>query len=131
MNNINPLGKTYKEYQEELKKVNLTKTTKIELGAIDDFEKEYVNAAKLHAKGMRQTTEVDEAARKSLDLYDQAGKSYLKANARYQEVENAAKDLGVELPQKVVALKKELSQSLKNIDSASKNLLKIKSLDLV
>ena len=132
INKMEKMGKqqfSNEEIREAIKE--LLSGQKIELGAIDDFEKEYVNAAKLHAKGMRQTTEVDEAARKSLDLYDQAGKSYLKANARYQEVENAAKDLGVELPQKVVALKKELSQSLKNIDSASKNLLKIKSLDLV
>ena len=124
----------YEKYLNKLESLldtKLEKTEKVEFGAIDDFEKEYNNASQLHTKGMRQTTEVDEAARKALDLYDQAGKSYLKANARYQEVEKAAKDLGVELPQKVVALKKDLSQSLKDIDSASKNLLKIKSLDLV
>ena len=38
MNNINPLGKTYKEYQEELEKVNLTKLEKIELGLVDDLK---------------------------------------------------------------------------------------------
>jgi hypothetical protein len=132
INKMEKMGKqqfSNEEIREAIKE--LLSVQKVELGAIDDFEKEYNNASQLHTKGMRQTTEVDEAARKALDLYDQAGKSYLKANARYQEVEKAAKDLGVELPQKVVALKKDLSQSLKNIDSASKNLLKIKSLDLV
>ena len=39
MNNINPLGKTYKEYQEELEKVNLTKAEKIELGLVDNLKK--------------------------------------------------------------------------------------------
>ena len=41
MNNINPLGKTYKEYQEELEKVNLTKAEKIELSLVTDADKIY------------------------------------------------------------------------------------------
>ena len=48
-----------------------------------------------------------------------------------QEIENATRDLGVDMPKKVEALKKDLSQSLKDIDKASKNLLKIKNIDLV
>ena len=127
-----PLGKkSYAEYEKELKEFNLSKVEKVELNAVKDFEKEYNNASEIHTKGMRQTTEVDSAATKALDLYDAAGKSYLKANARYQEIENAAKELGVDVPSKIEALKKDISQSLKDIDKASKNLLKIKNTDLV
>ena len=127
-----PLGKkTYDEYAKELKEFNLSKVQKVELNAIKDFEKEYNNASDIHAKGMRQTTEIDSAANKALDLYDAAGKSYLKANARYQEIEQASKELGIDVPSRIEALKKDISQSLKDIDSASKNLLKIKNTDLV
>ena len=126
-----PLGKTYEQYEKELKEYNLSKVEKVELNAVKDFEKEYNNASEIHTKGMRQTTEVDSAANKALDLYDAAGKSYLKANARYQEIENAAKELGVDVPSKIEALKKDISQSLKDIDNASKNLIKIKNTDLV
>ena len=109
----------------------LLSVQKVELNAIKDFEKEYNNAAAIHSKGMRQTTEIDSAANKALDLYDAAGKSYLKANARYQEIEQASKELGVDVPSKIEALKKDISQSLKDIDNASKNLIKIKNTDLV
>tara|TARA_R100000541_G_scaffold53758_1_gene61996 strand:+ start:346 stop:852 length:507 start_codon:yes stop_codon:yes gene_type:complete len=127
-----PLGmKTYAEYEKKLKEFNLSKVERVELNAVKDFEKEYNNASEIHSKGMRQTTEVDSAANKALDLYDAAGKSYLKANARYQEIENAAKELGVDVPSKIEALKKDISQSLKDIDNASKNLIKIKNTDLV
>ena len=98
---------------------------------IVEQKKEYNNAAAIHSKGMRQTTEIDSAANKALDLYDAAGKSYLKANARYQEIEQASKELGVDVPSKIEALKKDISQSLKDIDNASKNLIKIKNTDLV
>ena len=39
MNNINPLGKTYKEYQEELEKVNLSKVERVELALNEDIKK--------------------------------------------------------------------------------------------
>ena len=113
----------------ELKKQN--ELQKFEFSIIDDFEKEYNNAAKIHTEGMRFTTAIDNAAQKVLDLYDQAGKSYLKANARYQEIENAAKDLGIEIPSKIEALKDDISESLKDIDKYSKNLLKIKNTDFL
>jgi DNA repair ATPase RecN len=135
MNKPTPFGKkTFAEYEKEVndyKEFNLSKVEKVELTAVKDFEKEYNNAAETHTKGMRQTTEIDSAVNKALDLYDAAGKSYLKANARYQEIENAAKELGVDVPSKIEALKKDISQSLKDIDNASKNLIKIKNTDLV
>lgn len=107
------------------------KSEKIELGAIDDFVKEFDNAMSLQAKAMRLTTAIDAAAKKSLKIYDSAGKSFLKANARYQEIENMSKELGVDVPSKVQAMKKALSESIREIDSSSKNLLRIEKIDFV
>ena len=50
MNNINPLGKTYKEYQEEVEKVNLKKSYKIELGLAQDLEKAFKKSDSLVKK---------------------------------------------------------------------------------
>jgi DNA repair ATPase RecN len=121
----------YETYLSKLEELKSEKVERVELNAVKDFEKEYNNASEIHTKGMRQTGEIDTLVNKVLDLYDAAGKSYLKANARYQEIENAAKELGVDVPSKIEALKKDISQSLKDIDKASKNLLKIKNTDLV
>jgi len=53
MNNINPLGKTYKEYQEELEKVNLKKSYKIELGLAQDLEKAFKKSDSLVKKSKK------------------------------------------------------------------------------
>ena len=53
MNNINPLGKTYKEYQEELEKVNLEKSYKVELGLAQDLEKAFKKSDSLVKKSKK------------------------------------------------------------------------------
>lgn len=119
------LNRLYKTEEVELK------SEKVELGAIDDFIKEFDNAMQLQTKAMSSTTAIDAAAKKSLKIYDSAGKSFLKANARYQEIENMSKELGVDVSSKIQAMKKALSESIREIDSASKNLLRIEKIDFV
>tara|TARA_R110002012_G_scaffold138656_1_gene295503 strand:+ start:1120 stop:1500 length:381 start_codon:yes stop_codon:yes gene_type:complete len=119
------LNRLYKTEGVELK------SEKVELGAIDDFIKEFDNAMQLQTKAMSSTTAIDAAAKKSLKIYDSAGKSFLKANARYQEIENMSKELGVDVSSKIQAMKKALSESIREIDSASKNLLRIEKIDFV
>mgnify|MGYP003119286963 CR=1 FL=1 len=106
-------------------------THKVELGLIDDFEDEFNKSMQLQSKAMASTTVIDNAARKALKLYDDAGKNFLKANARYQEIENISKELGVDVSSKVKNMKKALSESLKEIDNASRNLLKVQKIDFV
>ena len=40
MNKPTPLGKTYEQYEKELKEFNLSKVERVELGLVDDFSKE-------------------------------------------------------------------------------------------
>jgi len=77
MNNINPLGKTYKEYQEELEKVNLTKAEKIELGLMQDV-------LSLHNK-IEGFTE---------DMYGQLSKAKMSATKVDVEIKNFEKLAG-------------------------------------
>ena len=48
-------------------------THKVELGLIDDFEDEFNKSMQLQSKAMASTTVIDNAARKALKLYDDAG----------------------------------------------------------
>ena len=110
MNNINPLGKTYKEYQEELEKVNLTKAEKIELQSLDVLQKQI--------EGMKSALKMVDGR---IDEGDQYLKEFLKyrnfslsillklkkfvsdvkmhkvAEDKLNKFEKAAKDLGVKV----------------------------------
>ncbi len=110
MNNINPLGKTYKEYQEELEKVNLTKAEKIELQSLDVLKKQI--------EGMKGALKMVDGR---IDEGDQYLKEFLKyrnfslsillklkkfvsdvkmhkvAEDKLNKFEKAAKDLGVKV----------------------------------
>jgi len=115
MNNINPLGKTYKEYQEELEKVNLTKATKIELGLAQD---------------LKQTSEAVEGSLKTADkIIDIAYKvnttiSKLSSDVKFynkykelveQDLESAIKRLK-SLKSEAEKASKELGINVKDID---------------
>lgn len=112
------------------KKVEL-KSDIVEFNLVKDFEEQYNKANKETTKAYDGSFAIEKAIDKMLKDYDIAGKSFLKANARFQELENAAKNLGVDLDSKYLAYKKDLSSTLKEIDSASKNLLKAKSMSFL
>ena len=115
---------------EKLNKVEL-KAEKIELALVDDFEAEFTKANKLVTSAYNEQFKIESAIQEMLNKYDAAGKSYLKANARYQEIEEASKNLGVEVSGKIKASKKAISQAFKEIDSASRELLKAKKMSFV
>jgi DNA repair ATPase RecN len=99
-------------------------TEKVELNLIDNFEKEFSKANKLMTDAFISRFKVQTAIQSMLDGYDAAGKSYLKANARYQELEQASKDLGIEVPSKIQNFRKAISEGLKEIDSNIRELQK-------
>jgi len=107
------------------------KSEVVEFNLVKDFEEQYNKANKETTKAYDGSFAIEKAIDKMLKDYDTAGKSFLKANARFLELENAAKNLGVDLDSKYLAYKKDLSSTLKEIDSASKNLLKAKSMSFL
>jgi len=114
----------------ELAKVELA-TQKVELGIAQDFEKQYNDANKLVTSAYNGSFKIETALKDMLDKYDAAGKSFLKANARYQELENAAKDLGVDLDGKYKNYKSDISNTLKEIDKSSREILKALKMQFV
>ena len=103
MNNINPLGKTYKEYQEELEKLNLTKAEKIELGLVDNLKKysqglsKYQNEGDgLLKRGNRLLSELKET-QAAIYKWSDVGESIANdMSSDLVKVEKAAKELGVD-----------------------------------
>jgi len=110
MNNINPLGKTYKEYQEELKKVNLTKAEKIELGLVDDY-----NTRIDKANDERATASVNYA--KVRGRMKIATKHLELAVGIAEKAEKAADELGVKSPIPLKKVKQKYSEFKKVTDA--------------
>ena len=106
-------------------------TEKVELALVDDFENQYNSANKLVTKAYGGSFKIESALKSMLKDYDAAGKSFLKANARYQELENAAEKLGVDLDAKYKNYKSDISKTLKEIDAASRKILQALKLDFV
>jgi len=114
----------------EMNKQELS-SVKVELNLINSFEDEFTNANKLMTKAYQSVFKIETAIQDMLNGYDAAGKSYLKANARYQELEQASKNLGIEVPSKIQSFKKAISEGLKEIDANSRELLKAKKMNFL
>ena len=81
-----PLGKTYAEYEKELKEFNLSKVEKVELALVDDL----VSDAKRMKKGIQ---ELDSLRQKMKKVYLNA---IDKANTNRSEFGQKAKELGID-----------------------------------
>ena len=65
---------------------------KTELALIDDLNTQYNLAIDMQEKAEIMIVDYNDMANKISSLLNQTGMAYLKANARFQEVENATKD---------------------------------------
>ena len=94
----------------------------VELALVDDFNKEYENALNLQAKAETAIIDYNELASKIIASLNSAGQAYLKANARFQEIEQMTKELGIE-PSAILKSKKDtINVAIKELDSYSKKL---------
>ena len=96
MNNINPLGKTYKEYQEELEKVNLTKAEKIELNLAKKVDKLAEDLEKGNRDFMTDyMATISEAIKKGQKELDRLGAVHRLSLKAKDTMEKSLKDLGI------------------------------------
>jgi hypothetical protein len=95
---------------------------KVDLALIDDFQKEYENALNIQSKAELSIVDYNDLAAKIINSLNAAGQAYLKANAKYQDIENMAKELGVEISSVLKSKKETVSTSIKEIDSYTKKL---------
>lgn len=101
-----PLGKTYAEYEKELKEFNLSKVERVELGAIDDLKKKLDKNTSVFDKNV---SEVRGMASKFVDLEQEFEKLMNESSL----IKKQLSDLGVDDPKDLgfISLKsKELAK---------------------
>jgi hypothetical protein len=103
-----PLGKTYLEYETELKEYNLAKTElamqKIELGVVQDAIKNVEAAEKLFEEGFLV---VSFARTKAIPMIKNSITNAKKFLAQFEQTKKAAKELGIDLPQEYLKLERK------------------------
>jgi DNA repair ATPase RecN len=98
------------------------KVIKTDLNVVQDFDKQYQSALDSQEKAEMMIVDYNSMASKIIGILNQSGSELLKANARYQEVEQLSKQLGVE-PSGVLKNKKaNISEAIKEVDSYIKQL---------
>ena len=109
-----PLGKTYEQYEKELKEYNLSKVEKVDLSLVSDFEKKTDSALTQSGKmeGIVQKIEGEQAKLKA--EFVKYEKLVSAADNEYTSILRAAKDLGVDAPKEVTNLYKIMIAELKN-----------------
>ena len=120
MNNINPLGKTYKEYQEELEKVNLKKSYKIELGLAQDLEKAFKKSDSLVKKSKKLVDKMEKLFKsyndqnqKLITERDEVEQQLARNERLIIDAKSAAKELGVNIKDiKGVSTLEEINKDL-------------------
>lgn len=119
INNI--LKKIEKANEVESSKVELA-SHNIKLALVDDFNKEYENALNAQAKAETSIIDYNDLANKIIATLNSAGQTFLKANARFQEIEKMAKELGIEVSPQLKSKKETISVAIKEIDAYVKKL---------
>ena len=89
---------------------------------VDDFNKEYENALNAQAKAETSIIDYNDLANKIITTLNSAGQAFLKANARFQEIEQMTKELGIDVSAQLKSKKENISTAIKEIDSYSKKL---------
>ena len=102
-------------------KVELAKH-EVELALVDDFNKEYENALNAQAKAETAIIDYNDMANKIIVNLNLAGQTFLKANARFQEIEQMAKELGIDISPQLKSKKETISVAIKEIDAYNKKL---------
>ena len=95
---------------------------KVELALVDDFNKEYEKALDDQAKAENAIIDYNDLAVKIIANLNAAGQAFLKANARFQDIENMAADLGIEVSPQLKNKKQTISVAIKEIDGYVKKL---------
>ena len=112
---------TLKTIYDKIGKTELAKH-EVELSVVEDFKKEYEKALDLQLKAEISIVDYNELSAKIISSLNLAGQSFLKANARFQEIEQLSKELGVEPSQPLKNSKETISIAIKEIDTYIKKL---------
>jgi predicted nucleic acid-binding Zn-ribbon protein len=124
-----PLGKTYLEYETELKEYNLAKTElamqKVELGLVDDFNKLLKEAEGFKNKYKGDSESLINSVKKAKITMQNYRDTLFDAKALLSDISKKTSELGLELPKEIISAIETISKGAKATSDANKILMKI------
>jgi len=106
---------------EKPEKTDLAKH-EVELGLIEDIQKEYAKYSKSQINGNNKTNSVVESAKQAIALYQQAIKDYGLVINQINYIKKQTADLGLSLPASVNSLDKEINSGISYMNDRIKKL---------
>lgn len=94
----------------------------VELGLIEDIQKEYAKYSKSQINGNNKTNSVVESAKQAIALYQQAIKDYGLVINQINYIKKQTTDLGLSLPASVNSLDKEINSGISYMNDRIKKL---------
>lgn len=95
---------------------------RVELGLVEDVQKEYAKYSKSQINGNNKTNAVVESAKQAISLYQQAIKDYALVTQQINYIKKQATDLGVDVPPSINALDKEVASGISFMNDRIKKL---------
>ena len=124
-----PLGKTYLEYETELKEYNLAKTElamqKVELGLVDDLKTDALAYNKLFDSYNNDFKSLQSQVKNLSNEFIKVKDLYMSWFGRYNKTEAQAKELGIKLPSDIIKLEKDAIDKSNEARDMGNNLAKL------
>jgi len=117
---MNTLKSVYNRLFKE-DKVELA-SERVELGLVEDVQKEYAKYSKSQINGNNKTNAVVETAKQAIASYQQAIKDYALVTQQINYIKKQATDLGVDVPPSINALDKEVASGISFMNDRIKKL---------
>ena len=95
---------------------------RVELGLVEDIQKDYAKYSKSQINGNAKTFAVVESAKQAIALYQQAIKDYALVTNQINYIKKQAIQLGVPLPATINSLDKEIASGISYMNNRIKNL---------
>ena len=95
---------------------------KVELGSMDDFKQQAKESFGAYTRAIRK---VEQLAKEGINDLNVAGKALVRMNPIKNQIEQQAKDLGVELPRDVEQQMAMVRDQIQEVDSLIKQLSRL------
>ena len=95
---------------------------KVELGSMDDFKQQAKESFGAYTRAIRK---VEQLAKEGINDLNVAGKALVRMNPMKNQIEQQAKDLGVDLPREVEQQMAMVKDQIQEVDSLIKQLSRL------
>lgn len=100
----------------------LSEEVKVELGLMDDFKQQAKESFGAYTRAVRK---VEQLAKEGINDLNVAGKALVRMNPMKNQIEQQAKDLGVDLPREVEQQMAMVKDQIQEVDALIKQLSRL------